>query len=118
VKIKLDENLPDELVSVLSNLGHDVDTVRAERLVGADDETVWSASQSAGRLLITLDLDFSDIRRFSPGSHHGLMLLRLHNPSRSALAARTSDVFQREDASSWARCVVVVTERKVRVRRP
>jgi predicted nuclease of predicted toxin-antitoxin system len=117
VKIKLDENLPEDLVSVLLNFGHDVDTVRAEKLVGADDNAVWAASQSTGRFLITHDLDFSDIRRFSPGTHYGLMLLRLHNPSRAALVARTGAVFQSEDASRWERCVVVVTERKVRVRR-
>jgi hypothetical protein len=30
VKIKLDENLPERLVSVLTGLDHSVDTVRAE----------------------------------------------------------------------------------------
>jgi len=32
VKIKLDENLPDRLVTVFTGLGHDVDTVPAEQL--------------------------------------------------------------------------------------
>jgi hypothetical protein len=32
VKIKLDEDLPDRLVPVLTTLGHDIDTVRAEQL--------------------------------------------------------------------------------------
>jgi hypothetical protein len=31
VKIKLDENLPNRLVSALAGLGHDVDTVHSER---------------------------------------------------------------------------------------
>jgi len=34
VNIKLDENLPERLVSELRALGHDVDTVRAEHLAG------------------------------------------------------------------------------------
>jgi predicted nuclease of predicted toxin-antitoxin system len=42
VKIKLDEKLPERLVSVLSALGHDVDTVRREQLTGRADADVWS----------------------------------------------------------------------------
>ncbi len=46
VKIKLDENLPDRLVSVLTGLAHDVDTVRGEQLTGRTDPAVWSAAPS------------------------------------------------------------------------
>ena len=34
MKIKLDENLPERLVAVLTGLGHDLDTVRTEQLTG------------------------------------------------------------------------------------
>jgi predicted nuclease of predicted toxin-antitoxin system len=40
VKIKLDENLPERLVTVLTRLGHEVDTVYAERLNGRVDTDV------------------------------------------------------------------------------
>jgi hypothetical protein len=69
VKIKLDENLPERLVSELDALGHDVDTVRAEHLAGRGDSEVWQAAQSVDRFLITQDLDFSDVRRYTPGTH-------------------------------------------------
>jgi len=71
VKIKLDENLPDGLVAVLTELGHDVDTVHAEQLTGCTDPDVWSAAQAAQRFLITQDLDFPDMRRYLPGTHAG-----------------------------------------------
>ena len=51
MKIKLDENLPDRLVAVLSGLGHNVDTVRTEQLAGRADPDVWSAAQAAQRFL-------------------------------------------------------------------
>jgi hypothetical protein len=41
LKIKLDENLAERLVPALRSFGHDVNTVRAERLVGRDDADVW-----------------------------------------------------------------------------
>jgi predicted nuclease of predicted toxin-antitoxin system len=118
VKIKLDENLPDRLVSVLTRFGHDVDTVRAEELTGRADPDVWSAAQASHRFLITQDLDFSDMRQYTPGTHAGLLLVRLTKPGRNALFERVSGVFHTERVEDWDGCLVVATEHKVRVRRP
>jgi predicted nuclease of predicted toxin-antitoxin system len=118
VKIKLDENLPERLVPSLSALGHDIDTVRTERLNGQTDPNVWSATQAARRLFITQDLDFSDIRRYTPGTHDGLLLVRLARPGRDALLQRVVTAFQTERVEEWTGCLVVMTDRKVRVRRP
>jgi len=118
VKIKLDENLPDRLVAVLTGLGHNVDTVRTEQLTGRADPDVWSAAQAAQRFLITQDLDFSDVRRYTPGTHAGLLLVRLTRPGRNALFERVSTVFQTEKIEDWTGCLVVATEQKIRIRRP
>ena len=118
MKIKLDENLPQRLVSILNRLGHDTDTVQHERLVGREDGVVWAAAQKAGRLLITQDLDFSDIRRFQPGSHHGLLLIRLHEPGRMTLLKRVQALFETEKVEAWQRCFVVVTDHKIRISSP
>jgi len=40
VKLKLDENLPSELLDHLRSAGHDVMSVGEERLAGAADEVV------------------------------------------------------------------------------
>lgn len=71
MKVKLDENLSARLVRVLAELGHDADTVPQEGLAGRPDVGIWAAAQTAERFLITQDLDFSDIRRFAPGTHQG-----------------------------------------------
>ena len=118
MKTKLDENLPERLVPVLTALGHNMDTVRAERLNGQTDPNVWSATQVAQRFFITQDLDFSDMRRYTPGTHAGLLLVRLPRPGRDALLERVSIAFQTENVEGWTGCLVVVTDRKVRVRRP
>jgi predicted nuclease of predicted toxin-antitoxin system len=118
VKIKLDENLPERLVAALAALGHDIDTVRAERLNGQADPNVWSATQATKRFLITQDLDFSDVRRYEPGTHVGLLLVRLARPGRNDLFERVVTVFQTENVEDWRGCLVVVTDRKIRVRRP
>jgi predicted nuclease of predicted toxin-antitoxin system len=118
MKLKLDENLPEALVRELTMLGHNVDNVRLEGFAGQNDGNIWKAAQESEWFLITQDLDFSDIRNFAPGTHCGLMLVRLQNPGRKALAERIAEAFTIQDAESWARCFVLLTDHKLRVRRP
>lgn len=118
MKIKLDENIPASLAKTLGNLGHDVETVKDEGLVGCKDIQIWDSAQREGRFLITQDLDFSDIRVFKPGVHHGILLIRLRSPGRLALTARINELFEAENPDSWKKCFVVVTDRKLRIRYP
>lgn len=118
MKVKLDENIPDRLVGVLETAGHDVDTVATEGLKGKPDKDVWRAAQFEGRFLITQDLDFSDARQFKLGTHAGLLLVRLREPGADALVSRIGDVVRTEGLDSLARCFVVLTDRKLRIRRP
>ena len=115
MNIKLDENLPLRLAILLKELGHDVDTVREERLIGHPDSEIWEATQKESRFLITQDLDFSDLREFAPGSHHGILLVRLHSPNRKNLIGRVTEIFQEESVTEWAGCFIVATERKIRI---
>jgi predicted nuclease of predicted toxin-antitoxin system len=118
MKVKLDENLPESLVASLAALSHDLDTVRSEGLAGHTDSEIWQAAQLSGRFLITQDLDFSDMRKFAPGTHHGLLLVRLQSPGRHALIKRVLDIFQNEDVNGWRKCFVLATETKIRAHRP
>jgi uncharacterized protein with PIN domain len=118
MKLKLDENLPEQLAVALRQLGHDVHTVHDENLQGRPDVAVWQAVQTEDRFLITQDLDFSDVRRFKPGLHAGLLLVRLHAPGRLALTRRLTALFSTEPVESWARCFVILTDHKLRLRRP
>ena len=118
MKFKLDENLPLQIAIELRARTHDVQTVGEEGLTGRANADIWRAAQREGCILITQDLDFSDTRKFQPGTHHGVVLIRLQSPSRRNLIARTTELFEAENVSGWASCFVVVTERKIRVKKP
>jgi len=127
VKLKLDENLPGSAATRLAALGYDVDTVLAEIAGGRSDEDVWSAAQAEGRFLVTHDLDFSDARKFRPGSHGAVLIVRLPaarrfaaDPEWTPLISEPMRVgdhlvawFSDPDARSWGCCLVVATLRKV-----
>jgi predicted nuclease of predicted toxin-antitoxin system len=115
MKLKLDENFPRALADALKGLGHDVETALQEELAGASDERLWESAQEESRLFVTQDMDFSDLRKFIPGTHSGVLLVRLHAPSWKRLSHRVSEVFRTEKVDSWVGCFVVVSEAKVRV---
>jgi predicted nuclease of predicted toxin-antitoxin system len=118
MKIKLDENMPAALAEQLRRLRHDVHTVIEESLAGQSDPDIWAAAQRERRFLITQDLDFSDARQFVPGTHAGILLVRLRNPGRLALSEAVVRAFVDEESFAWTGCVVVLTERKIRVHHP
>jgi len=55
VTVKLDENIGRRGLEILASAGHDVTTVRDQRLQGASDETLFDICADEGRVLITLD---------------------------------------------------------------
>jgi len=116
MKIKLDENLPARLKNVLSACGYDTDTVNDEGLTGQPDQAVWRAAQTDARFLITQDLDFSDTRKFAPGTHCGILLVRLREPSAQALLEQVAAIAA--EIEKWRGCFVVLTEHKLRIKYP
>lgn len=76
MKRKLDENIPSSVAEFLRELLFDVDTVLEESLGGSDVRTVLEAARAKGRILITLDCGFGDVRAYPPGSHPGIVVFR------------------------------------------
>ncbi|MGB8295346.1 MAG: DUF5615 family PIN-like protein [Polyangia bacterium] len=118
MKIKLDENIPHTVRPRLASLGLDADTVRDEGLGGRRDVDIWDAAQAEQRFLVTQDLDFSDRRRFVPGTHCGLLLVRLPDSEQWRIGDYVTAWLSSPDAATWARCFVVATPTKVRIMRP
>jgi predicted nuclease of predicted toxin-antitoxin system len=87
-------------------------------LSGEDDEVVWQQACAEGRFFITLDLDFSDVRRFPPGTHPGILLLRSRRGSRQAVLDVLAWVVREYPLTTLAGYLVVADEAQTRIRRP
>jgi predicted nuclease of predicted toxin-antitoxin system len=92
LKLKIDENLPRESATILLNAGFEADTVFDERLTGADDSEIAARSRAEGRVLVTLDLDFSNIRTYPPAEHAGIIVLRVKRQDRHTILALTQRI--------------------------
>ena len=88
MKLKLDENLPASGAESLRRSDHDVATVASEGLCSTSDGRLIDLCRNEGRVLVTLDLDFSNPLRFNPTDYAGIVVLRLpHAPTHSDLIA-------------------------------
>ena len=76
MNLKIDENLPLECAAQLRHAGFSAHTVLDEELSGTDDAVLLKVCQQESRVLLTLDLDFADIRSYPPETHAGIVVLR------------------------------------------
>jgi predicted nuclease of predicted toxin-antitoxin system len=65
-RFKVDENLPDDAARILGQAGYDAVTIGTQNLNSASDARLADVGQGEGRTLVTLDLDFADIRAYPP----------------------------------------------------
>jgi predicted nuclease of predicted toxin-antitoxin system len=116
VRFEIDENLPVELAEELRTAGHEAATVGDQLLVGTNDRNLSEVCKSEGRIFVTLDLDFADIRTYPPDEYPGIIVLR---PLRQD-KAHVVDVFRRTlsaveheplEGRLW-----IVEEKRIRIR--
>ena len=116
MRFKTDENLPIDVADLLRLAGHDALTVFDQRLIGEDDKRILDICKEEGRTLITLDLDFSDVRSYPPQEYLGLIVLRLHRQDKSYVLEtirRIIPLFEQEQIEGrlW-----IVEENRIRIR--
>ncbi len=116
MRFKLDENLPLLAQQTLTALGHDAHTVADENLQGASDDTLMHASTSEARVLVTLDLDFADLRTYPPGSHAGVWVLRPPRQSIHSIAALLTAACRLARTETVHGQLWIVEDQRVRIR--
>jgi predicted nuclease of predicted toxin-antitoxin system len=118
MKLKLDENLSRHLKPVLIGFGHDVLTAADENLLSRPDTEIASAAKKEKRMLLTLDIEFADLRKYPPGSHPGVILFRPLSLSPLSVNAFIAEFIRRTELDKLAGCVAVVDPVHVRIRSP
>jgi predicted nuclease of predicted toxin-antitoxin system len=118
MRFKLDENLPAILASDLAHVGHDATTCQAEGIAGNKDAVIASHAASEGRILITFDLDFSDIRKYPPGTHPGIVVFRTHNQDITTCRTAFARLSKSVDEADFHGNLIIVENFRVRIRRP
>ncbi|MCE5328902.1 DUF5615 family PIN-like protein [bacterium] len=75
MKFKIDENLPVEFVDVLESSGYAAMTALEQELNGKVDSAVINKCLKEKFILVTLDLDFADIKLYPPYKYPGIIII-------------------------------------------
>src|ERR671928_49081 len=73
----IDESMPRSTAVVLRQAGHRTEDARDVGLRGRSDEEVYRYAQAQQLTIITADKDFANSLRFPPGTHQGIIVLRV-----------------------------------------
>jgi predicted nuclease of predicted toxin-antitoxin system len=87
-------------------------------LVGEPDDVVARAAASENRMLVTLDKDLGDLRSYPPGTHPGIIMVRLSDQSAPRVTTVLRHLLQAFDLADLTGCLTVVEDNRVRIRRP
>jgi hypothetical protein len=79
---------------------------------------LWPKILPERRFFITLDVGFGDLRVYPPGTHAGILLVRLSRQGPKAVTAAVQRVLMHLRPVEMEGCLIVVDDWRTRVRRP
>jgi len=79
---------------------------------------VWQTAQAEGCFLVTADKGFSDIRKYPPGTHVGVLILRPNEEGIKPLLDLVRRVLGAGALDRLRGTVTVASPRSIRIRKP
>lgn len=116
MKFKVDENLPQEAAQLLCENGHDALSVFDQTMSGEKDPTVLAVCQDERRVLVTLDLDFTNIQAYPPAATAGIVVLRLARQDKPRILQVIRKVIPAIAEYGVSRKLWIVEEDRIRIR--
>ena len=116
MQFKIDENLPIEIAELLTNASYDAKTVNEQQLQGTRDPLLMDVCKSEGRVLVTLDTDFSDIKAYPPQEFSGIIVLRVGSQAKQHVIKVFQRIIPLVQQEPLNQHLWIVEETKVRIR--
>lgn len=116
MRFKIDENLPVEAKQVLQQAGFEATTAEDEALCGAPDSDIATVCRRERRAIITLDLDFADIRHYPPQDYSGLIVLRTPRQDRNTVLSIIERLILPIRTEVLEQRLWIVDEKRIRIR--
>ena len=116
MKFKIDQNLPVEVADQLQQANYDALTVYDQDLVGTVDKIIAEVCLAERRILVTLDLDFADIRAYPPEKYPGIIVMRLRQQDKPYIFSITSRWIRALVTESIEGRLWIVDDQRIRIR--
>ena len=116
MKFKLDENLGKRTLQTFKTAGHNVTTVLEQGIGGCRDQFLYDHCRQEERCLVTLDLDFSNVLRFSPEPTAGIAVFRPHKkPTLTHLEQLARQFILALSKESITGCLWIIEQDRIRI---
>jgi predicted nuclease of predicted toxin-antitoxin system len=103
-------------VALLRSWGYDVLTAQEVGLAGKSDEEILAYAIMHERVLITIDLDFSNIRHYPPQSHKGIIVAKIRPRNANAVHKVLEHLLKNVGLERLNKSLVIVDQNKYRIR--
>ncbi|HXF84044.1 MAG TPA: DUF5615 family PIN-like protein [Anaerolineales bacterium] len=117
MKIFGDECVYATTTKTLREWGHDVVTAQEAGLTGHEDDELLQYAIQQGRILISIDMDFSNALRFIPSSHSGIIILKIRPSKLDATHQVLRQFLEHYPEEEIHRSLVIIDQSKYRVRK-
>mgnify|MGYP000314760160 CR=1 FL=1 len=115
MKFKVDENIPEDALTLFVAQDLDVETVYTEELGGASDFELIEKCQQEKRALITLDLDFANIKNYPPEDYFGLIVLRVSRQDKNHISKILTSLLPNLESESVENNLWIVEDDRIRI---
>lgn len=108
--------LSHSLKEPFSSREHQVWTVDEQGASGWNDTDLWEMVDNENMFFVTTDKEFGDIRKYPPGSHNGILLLRPATDSLVAYKEIIVNLLQQYDLDRFSNKITVASKGRIRIR--
>jgi predicted nuclease of predicted toxin-antitoxin system len=116
LRFLVDESLPRAVTRALASAGYDTVDVRDAGLRGSTDAAIALTAAAERRIVVAGDTDFANALTFPPGTHPGIIVLRLPNAwTPTQRATRLMAALDATLVASLPGAIVIIEPSRVRM---
>lgn len=116
MKFLADECVYKITIDLLRSRGHDVHTAQEAGLAGKPDDQILAYAIRHERVLITVDMDFSNLRHYPPKTHKGIIVAKMRPRNAEQVHHVLGRLLNTVEEDTLNQSLVIVDQNKYRIR--
>lgn len=116
--IIIDQCVPRKFLKLLKTWGYDAEALTEHIPANSPDVDVLALVQKLDAVLLTVDLDFSNILDYPPASYQGIIVGRYEISDELVFSSTLKQMLTELYRDNLRGCLVIVEPQRYRVRKP
>ncbi len=116
MRFLVDENIFPHITSYLRSLGHDVKSIKEERLFKISDAKIVQMAKDEDRTVITFDKHFGNFLKYPPSDTAGIIHIRIHPPLLHDVITAIDNLLKKYESPAFSGKLIVLSKNGYRIR--